>query len=242
MKSYNIIVFIVLSFVFLSCEENDRLLYDTTKTGVNFDLDDRYQYDPNTSVIYSVQHSYNFAFGNASSKEMVLIARIQGVPVDYDRVLPVKVIDSDTTLNAKQGIDYLLPESAITLPAGKSQVEIPIILNNTVELQDTSKYMHIIVSDNEEFGIGNVEFSKTRLAISSNFKTPPLLWDKYYLWYYFGRSDEVIIKKFVEIGEITSDSWYPEPYSRIQILIDRTKIWFNENPTVGDDGNIIVFN
>jgi len=235
MKTYLFFAIGVLLLIIVSCSNDEKLTYQPEDTGLNFVF---------SKSSIGQEYFYNFAFLNKPEEEISLRFRVQGTFADYDRVIPLETVETDTINNAIENVHFRIESSDLIVPKGKLHADVPITFFKTEDLRDTIVTIQLRLKTNDDFKQGVLETSFADITLSDNFIVLPVFWTSYRLdnpWTGFGRSDDIIIRKYTELGNITESGWISDPYSKKDILVAKTKKWFNENPTLGDDGEIIVF-
>lgn len=183
MKKY--LYFVLWIVVMSSCSQNDPLAYENNPA-INFK-----DKDLNFSFFYSKLNS------NQENVEITLY--VMGKPADVDR--PFKLVQSNLGEEnaAVPGTHYLpfdSPEmiSRMVIPAGKSELKLPITLLKDPSLELSTVKLSIRVMENENFKSGVMEMDSTNVYISS-LALKPSNWND---WRYaFGTSWGSVKMRFI---------------------------------------------
>lgn len=186
MKRLSIYIMLVAVFGMGSCNENETPVYDAGRASLNI------WFGRTNSVIDSTTYNYSYALEEGS---LTFIARVAGVPVDYDRSFTLEVVDGDI---AEAEGSYRL--DTYTIPAGMVETECAIYFN-TSKLKDENSFverdghLYFRVADNAEFETGT-EDRQELVVVLKNYLAEPEEWNTvvqpYLAWYrYFGEYSKV---------------------------------------------------
>ena len=167
------ILFAVLVFL-CSCEERHPALFEDI-SGVYFN---------NLSSTMMVTDSLvlTFVYESEDRVEVPVKVQLMGRVAEEPRPLAITVSSAD----AVEGVDYLLPESAV-LPAGASAVDYVITLIRTQDLKSAKKTIDLKIHSNEFFTLPIthvVQVSDTvstldfTISFSDMFTKAPAAWEK----------------------------------------------------------------
>lgn len=135
----------------------------------------------NTNIL---QDSTDVTFVYQKGDEMVVPIKIQlvGRPADKARQLALSV----SSLDAKEGIDYVLPEKA-ELPAGETTLTYNVTLKRTAALKSVKKELRFELHANDEFTLpvawevtsanDTITTLSYRIIFSDQFTTAPKAWE-----------------------------------------------------------------
>ena len=189
MKQYIIGIFASL-FVLASCQErNPDLFMDIS--GVYFN---------NMSGRMAVVDSIDITFVYEAEDELEVPVKVQllGRTADVDRQFGLTVVSD----NAKEGVDYVLPDQAI-LPAGSSTVDYIVKLKRTPALKNEKKMIHLQIHANEHFDLPVTEMVQVsdtvsildyRIYFSDMFTKAPSAWETNLLGEFTQQKFELICK------------------------------------------------
>lgn len=165
---------LLAAFVFLcSCEERHPALFEDI-SGVYFN---------NLSPTMMLTDSLDLTFVYEAGDSVAVPVKVQliGRSVGYPRPLNITVSSDD----AVEGVDYLLPESAV-LPADSSKIDYVITLIRTQDLKSAKKTIDVHIHENEYFGLPitqMVQISDTvstldfTISFSDMFTKAPAAWE-----------------------------------------------------------------
>lgn len=107
-----------------------------------------------------------------------------GFPTEYDRSFAIVQSNTGVKGAAVAGVHYLsfaAPEMQewLVIPAGKVEVEFPVVLFRDTSLQREVFGLKIAIAENEYFKIGLPQYSVCLLRISDK-ADKPVLWDSYW--------------------------------------------------------------
>lgn len=131
-----------------------------------------------------LQDSTDVTFVYQKGDEMVIPVKIQlvGRPVDRVRQLALSV----SSLDAKEGIDYVLPEKA-ELPAGETTLAYNVTLKRTAALKSVKKELRFELHANDEFTLpvawevtsanDTITTLSYRIIFSDQFTSAPKAWE-----------------------------------------------------------------
>lgn len=169
-----------------SCSENETPVYDAERASLNiwFGLSNTKQ--------DSVTYNYSYVLDEGS---ITFMARVAGVPVDYDRTFTLKAIDGDI---AEAEGSYRI--ETYTIPAGTVEVKCPIYFNTSNLKNDDSftrkdGYLHFRIAENPDFEVGAAERQEL-IVVLKNYLAEPEEWNNYVPPYlpwanYFGEYSKV---------------------------------------------------
>lgn len=130
--------------------------------------------------------------------EIPVAVQLLGRAADYDRTVDISV-SSD---NAREGTDYILPESAI-LPAGEYSFDYVVTLVKTDALETEKKEILLTLHENENFTLALTQIEQTadtastvtyRILFSDMFTSAPSAWDTSILGDFSQEKFELICK------------------------------------------------
>ncbi|MBR8534278.1 DUF4843 domain-containing protein [Carboxylicivirga sediminis] len=233
MKLINIILIALTLAMCLSCEKNERMLYDENYNALNFIM-------PGIEGKEADSLYINFMF--YPDEKVIDTLRVQvrllGMPNSATRYYKVAPVESGTT--ATLGEHYELKEK-YELPADTTRTWLEVYINRDESLQDSTYRIQLQFESTDDFVEGLDEFKSFIVNITDNLDTPPPFWEANYLHYKAGAYHSLKCKKFIEIAKVDSPNWYPEQTAALDEYVKETRIWFNENPTYDEDGNRLYF-
>ena len=261
----NIIIVCVLLLGMSACEKN-LPLYETKECQLNFWYADDIQTDDVKEEMQNGSHSFVLNSGEGVEIDTFwLKVNSMGYLSDKDRPFDLQQVLTREN-DAKAGEHYVpfddsdLKSKYYYIPAGKSEVMVPIVLKRAPSLStDGDVVLKITFKENDWFKLGYPEFSVYTITISDKL-SKPTAWNICNLDYYFGAYgsvkhqlmiswtgknwDDDYIKNilFYEyINNGTSWGWYPKDSDYVNYL----QRWFAEklesenterlaNPEIGD--------
>ena len=120
-------------------------------------------------------------YESSDSVEVPVRVQLLGRAADIDRPLEVTV----TSENAVEGVDYLLPETAL-MPAGASTADYIVTLIRTDALKSQRKMLSLRIHENDTFSLPVTEIRQVadtvstldfRIYFSDMFTKSPAAWD-----------------------------------------------------------------
>ena len=239
MKKYIISAMMSLAAVFAmtSCSENEPTDY------------------VGGSALYIDNDDVNFSFfyaQDASDKASVKIkVHAQDLPSDQDRAFQLYQKNEDEADAAQASVHYIGFDSdemkqVMVMPAGKSEVEVPVFLLKDASLDTQTVKLKIGVKPNENFSAGVVEKDSVVITFSSQAIKPTNWGD----WEdAFGSSwGSVKMRFIIDNTGITNFDNVPEDYNYLEYLKNKlnTKLFeYNEAhpdaPLAEADGTLVDF-
>ena len=137
----------------------------------------------NVTGTMAVSDSTDVTFVYESGDETIVPVRIQliGRPSDYDRKIEVTV----SSENAREGIDYVLPDDACIL-AGETFTDYNVTLKRTPSLKTEKKEIRLEIHPSKDFSLPVTEIKQGEVSVpvliyriyfSDMFTTAPKAWD-----------------------------------------------------------------
>ena len=130
--------------------------------------------------------------------EVPVKVQLLGRTAEVDRLFGISVMSD----NAKEGVDYELPQQAV-LPAGQSSVDYMVKLKRTPALKSEKKMIHLQIHANEAFSLPvtcMVQVSDTvsildyRIYFSDMFTKAPAAWEENLLGVFSQQKFELICR------------------------------------------------
>lgn len=190
MKSMKKLVYVCIMLAAVgsicSCSKNEMPVYDTERSALNI------WFGRTNTLLDSTTYNYSYVLDEGS---LTFMARVAGIPVDYDRSFTLEVVDGD--ISEAEG-SYRI--DTYTIPAGKVEVECPIYFNtsklkNENSFVETDGHLYFRVAENSEFETG-VDSRSQLVVVLKNYLAEPEEWNNtvspYLPWYrYFGDYSKV---------------------------------------------------
>ena len=237
MKKYIYLVMVALGILTLaSCSENEPMAYE------------------GQPALYFANDDINFSFfyaesaGDRSSVDITVHA--MGPVSDVDRAFTLYQENAGEADAAQSGVHYLgfdtdEMKQAMVIPAGKSEIKLPIVLLKDNSLDTKTVKLKIGIRPNENFGKGVVEKDSTVISFSSQAMKPANWKD----WYYaFGASWGTVKMRFIiDVTGITNFDQVPEDYDYLIYLNGKLKSKLfeynstHEQPLQEVDGTLVEF-
>ena len=221
---------LLLPLCIVSCNEDEIMTFEDDDAGIYF------QYGGQTRFFINIDAYYDsmfVAWGRIADEvtDTVVYTRLRtmGKVRDYDRKVRLVVDQENTT--AIEGTHYRVDFSNIVIPAGTSEVQVPVTLLRDPSLREKEFRLMLKVEDNENFKVpfdyqkstnvyyasGDTIMANRFLFVFNEFYAMPVIWTLFYsnednpcgLW-------SVKKQKLMsELFNITEDDW------------DYTKGWAN---------------
>ncbi len=233
MKLANIIFISLILAMCISCEKNERMLYDENYNALNFIMPGLEGKEADSLYI-------NFMFypDEKVIDTLKVQVRLLGMPQNASRYYKVTPVVSGTT--AMSGQHYEL-EDVYEFPADTTRTWLEVYINRDESLQDSTFRLQLKFDSTDDFVEGLDEYKTFIVNITDNLDTPPPFWENNRLHYNAGPYHPLKCKKFIEIAKVDSPNWYPEQVAALDEYVKETRIWFNENPTFDEEGNRLYF-
>ncbi|MEG1737972.1 MAG: DUF4843 domain-containing protein [Odoribacter sp.] len=246
----------ILTILLCGCE-NDSLLYQGESDGTS-GIYFKYSAIFNEATgIYSYIDSVEYSFAN---DPLSVTKRIQYVNVlvfgniaNYDRTYKARIIGG----TAVEGVDYEPLKEEYTIPAGKSLVNLPIVLLRTAKLQKEKLNLIVKLEENQYFRLWmpdletgaektKIDITKFKVTFSEFVAQPEPVWTMF-AQSIFGTFS---VKKFRMINELSGwkpSNWYwltqggenlyPKfPYNASLLQINLQELADAKTPMYEDDG------
>jgi hypothetical protein len=232
------VLFLILGiFALVSCSQNEPISY----------VDNPAIYIASDNINYSFFYSAT----GADEDNVNITVHAMGNPSDIDR--PFSLIQANTGASdaAVAGTHFLAfdsneMKSRMVMPAGKSEVKVPITLLKDASLNLKTVKLIVRVAANDNFKTGVIEKDSTVVTFSSQ-AIKPTNWDD---WYYaFGASwGSVKMRFIIDVTGITNFDTVPSDYSYLIYLNSKLKqkmYEYNEAhpnaPLAEADGTLLEF-
>ncbi len=237
MKKYIFIMMAALGILSLaSCSENEPMAYEG-QPALYFANDD-------------VDFSFFYAGNAGDSSSVDITVHAMGPVSQADRAFTLYQENAGDDDAAQAGVHYVgfdteEMKQAMVIPAGKSEVELPVILLKDKSLDAKTVKLKIGIRPNENFSKGVVEKDSTVISFSSQAMKPANWKD----WYYaFGSSWGTVKMRFIiDVTGITNFDQVPEDYDYLVYLNGKLKSKLFEYNSTHDqplqeaDGSLIEF-
>ncbi len=182
---YICLLLVVISGV-MSCSKNETPVFDAENASLNI------WFGQTNTVLDSTTYNYSYTLDEGS---LTFIARVVGIPVDYDRTFTLEVVDGD--IQEAEG-SYRI--ETYTMPAGMVETEC-LLYFDTSKLKDKNSFsesdghLHFRLVENERFGVGT-ENMRELVVVLKNYLAEPDEWNTqvypYSKWStYFGTYSKV---------------------------------------------------
>jgi len=163
-----LLLFLMLAaFTLVACDRDDVNVFDSDDAGIYFQYGYQTRFFLNIDQYYD-SISYTFSTENEDVKEHVIETRLRtlGKVRDYDRKVNV-VIDTENT-TAVEGTHFNVDLSNIVIPAGASEVMVPVTFYRTSDLRTNKIRLMLKVEANENFFIPFTEQNSTNVYYSTD--------------------------------------------------------------------------
>jgi hypothetical protein len=160
----NIISFLVLACVLVSCKKGEYLLYNSP---------DNIHFNFAIPTVDSIVYTFAFTPGQLSDTVYIPV-QLSGIRVNRDRQYAVAVTDSNNT--ATVGEHYAPLQSDYILPADSGSAYLPIIIYNTDTLlrkRSVVLSLHLVATNDLGVAIADQDMGK---VIISNKLEEPIWW------------------------------------------------------------------
>lgn len=183
----------LLPLCIVSCNEDEIMTFEDEDAGIYF------QYGGQTRFFINIDAYYDsmfVAWGRVADRvtDTVVYTRLRtmGKVRDYDRKVRV-VVDAENT-TAIEGVHYRVDFSNIVVPAGASEVQVPVTLLRDESLLTQEYRLMLKVEDNENFKVpfdyqkntnvyyasGDTIMANRFLFAFNEFYTMPVIWTLFY--------------------------------------------------------------
>lgn len=182
-------VLMALPLLFTACNEDEIMTFDSDDAGIYFQYGGQIRFFINIDEYYdSIRH--NFGQDADDVKEYTLTTRLRtmGKVRDYDRKVRVVVDEANST--AIRGTHFTADLENIFIPAGASEVEVPVTFLRTPDLVEKEARLMLKVEDNENFKVpferqkntnvyyasGDTIMASRFLFVVDEFYAEPVIW------------------------------------------------------------------
>ena len=143
---------LVAPLLFVACNQDEIATFDSDKDGIYFQTGGQTRFFINIDQ-YRESVRFTFSTSDVSMTDTVLSARLRtmGKVRDYDRKVRV-VVDAEGT-TAIEGTHFRIDYDKIFIPAGESEVQVPVTFLRTPDLRTTEYRLMLKVEDNENFTV-----------------------------------------------------------------------------------------
>lgn len=237
MKKYIFILMAALGILTLaSCSENEPMAYEG-QPALFLANDD-------------INFSFFYAEDDVDRSSVDITVHAMGPVSDVDRAFTLYQENAGEAGAAQAGVHYLgfdtdEMKQAMVIPAGKSEVKLPIILLKDQSLDTQTVNLKIGIRPNDNFGLGVVEQDSTVISFSSQAMKPT----NWKAWYYaFGASWGTVKMRFIiDVTGITNFDEVPEDNDYLSYLNGKLKSKMFEYNSTHDqplqeaDGTLVEF-
>ena len=216
---------LLLQLCIISCNEDEILTYDDETAGIYFQNGGQTRFYINIDQYYD---STFFTFSQSADEvtDTVLYTRLRtmGKVRDYDRKVRV-IVDREYT-TAVEGVHFRVDLDNIFIPAGTSEVQVPVTLLRDKSLLEQEVQLMLKVEDNENFYVpferqkntnvyydsGDTIRANRYLFVFNEFYSEPVIWSMF-LWGYpdgvnpcgnWSRTKQRLMSK---LFNLTEDDW-----------------------------------
>lgn len=219
-----------------ACSEKDILQYE----------------DQPALYLVNAEKSYSFFYSESGSDEDTVHVTVHamGNVASEDRAFTLRQTNAGDADAAVAGVHYKDLASAemrqlMVMPAGKSEVQVPITLIKDASLDTRTVRLRLEVEPNDNFAKGVVEKDSTVITFSAQ-ATKPNNWDD---WYYaFGETWGTVKMRFIiDNTGITNFNNIPTDYYYLYYLNGKLKSKLydynasHDTPLQEADGTLIDF-
>lgn len=192
MKKIFIFVTIAVIGMFCSCNEDHIMTFEDDVQGIYFQTGvQKYFYRNYDGYWDSTYYSFSTADDDVIEHKDSCRLRTLGKVRDYDRKVRVVVDQENTT--AVEGTHYRVDFSNIVIPAGKSEVYVPVTLLRAADLKEQSVRLMLKVEANDDFIVpfatqkntnvyydsGDTIMADRYLFVFDEFYAEPWLWQQF---------------------------------------------------------------
>lgn len=225
---YILICFV--SFLLLSCTENDRMTF-VGKPGVYFE-----DYNNDDTIKYS------FNMTPYDKDTLLIDVKLMGPPVTGKESFRLEVLPTST---AKAGVHYVELPTLIDFPIQTVTMQLPIVLCDGDEaLNSSTVFLQLQLQPTDAMDLGFPDNTLLNISIT-NMLIKPEYWDKNFIdW--FGEYSKVKHEKCIELMGHDFPLTYEEASSWNELglkywMLQGRKLvdYFVKNPTRDENGNWI---
>lgn len=223
----------VLPLIMFSCNEDEIMTFDDEEACIYFQNGhQRYFYRNIDAYWDSTLVEWGLVPEQITDSTVYTRLRTMGKVCDYDRKVRVVVDQENTT--AVEGVHYRVDFSNLVIPAGTSEVNVPVTLLRDKSLLTQQLKLMLKVEDNENFRVpfeyqkntniyyasGDTIMANRYLFVFNDFYAEPVIWSFFsYAWpdgiNPCGTWSKKKQKLISELCNLTEDDW------------DYTKGWAN---------------
>ena len=259
------LIYILLAapLFFVACDQDEIPTFDNEDAGVYFQYGGQTRLYINIDQYYdSVAYSFSTAADTVTQHVIETRIRTLGKVRDYDR--PVKVVVDHEGTTMTEGVHYRANLDNVVIPAGASEVQVPVTFFRTPDLEDQRLTLMLKVEPNEHFMVPftsqkstNVYYSQGEIIRADRFLfsvseiyTMPFYW-AYFGNEYFGNWSVSKFKYINRICEIPASDWERGGNSDSKVQLGRFVYYAYKvrnalqeaadagNPVLDDDGSFM---
>lgn len=145
-------ILMMTPLLFLSCNQDEIMKFEDDVQGIYFQTGGQQRLYINIDR-YGDSTAYSFASAHDTVTQHTMSARLRtmGKVFDYDR--PVKVVVDQEHTTAIEGKHFKVDFSKLVIPAGESEVMVPVTFFRTPDMQSQQYDVSIKVEPNEYFTV-----------------------------------------------------------------------------------------
>lgn len=222
-----ILIYLVIAILLASCHKSELMSFQQEKSSVYFYLDKKVAKN-------EVVKSFTATF--ADQLVMNIPVRCSGLAAAVDRTFKAVVVVGGTT--ARATADYEPLAERYVFPANAYEAYIPVVLNRTELLKDSTLVLELALTESNDFGIGEKLRQNVFIRFSDQLEQPDN-WGKGY-----GAYSRVKHQVFLVITEReaypTPEEWEENKYYFSYAVSRALSAYFRDNyPVKDENGNII---
>lgn len=233
-------IYICVVFALFACKKDDIKTFEGDKPMLNF-IKSNFAPEFVVGVPDTLTMDAVF-FTGQDEVDFKLPIYMSGEISEKDRYYSIRVVTAKVKGNLVEGTHYELPEKQI-LKAGEFR-DSAIVSININKLREDEAIGTVVFElvPGDEFSKGIDLYQSIGIHMSGyGFLQQPEFWNKNGLDSYGGTYSSIKAEKYVELNAIPNDEWREHNLSVLYAYGKRTYEWFKNNPTKGEDGEIISF-
>lgn len=185
----------LVSFLFISCEEEKTMMYDVDRAAINF---------------VGKKGQYSFLVSGVLKDTVGIKIKINGLAKDFDRQADFEVVQDSTTVEESE---YRILYSSVEANSLEGELFIELTRPNGETFDDRRLYLR--ASNSDDFIVGIEDYKDYQLLITNKL-TPPINWTPkgWISRYFLGNYSTAYYQFIIDVtGETQIPVWPIEGYN-----------------------------
>lgn len=212
---------------FPACEQAELPVYDHT-ANIYFDFT-----NPETGN-YVDSITYTFAYDMTKATDTIeLPVRLSGIRTAYDRYYSAYIEQDSTSAIAGQHFEPLAER--YLLPANTGLALLPLVINNTADLEESTYSIMVKLQASDDFGIENPKLLRAKIIFSARLEKPEW-WDMWPLAPYSRTKHQlfILVTEQTSLTTVGLDAPRNLYFSTLlTMMLNNPFAWVQNNPAKG---------